>query len=357
MRALAALLVLTSHVIVLGQWTSAADSVWLRGFGMGWVGVDMFFVISGFVIGMSALKAAAGPDPNWRRAFAERRLRRIVPLYLLTCVVFVLLVDPTVLTRSLGSVALNIGTHLLFIHNLFVKTHGAINGPSWSIALEMQFYLLVALSAGWLARAPIWQFLLAWMGCAALWRFGTTFFLTPGASNPAIQIIATSQLPGVLDSFGLGIALARLAISGRLGSGWWRFGLWALAAAVLFKLAWDVYWPNSGYWDNTAMITFWRMLFAAASVALLGALAVCPSNGGWLTRPLRYLGEISYGIYLWHMPVLLTLLAATPWRGGQLLAGVAGGSIALAALSWHGFEKIWLRTPLEKMPPQTARSL
>ncbi|MEO9102394.1 MAG: acyltransferase [Burkholderiaceae bacterium] len=357
MRAAAALLVLTSHVINLGQWPGAAENVWLRGLGAGWVGVDMFFVISGFVIGMSALNAFTGSDPHWRSRFAERRLRRIVPLYFLTCLAFVFLVDPGIFLRGWIDGLQQVGTHLLFVHNLFVKTHGSINGPSWSIALEMQFYLLVALTAGWLVRAPIWQILLAWLGCAALWRFGTTFVLPPGSSNTAIQLIATSQLPGVLDAFGMGIALARLAISGRLGVGWLRFGLWMLAALVLFKLAWDIYWLHSRYWDNAGMIVWWRMLFAAGSVSLLAALVVCPTDGGWLLRPLRYLGQISYGIYLWHMPVLLTLLAATPWREGQLLAGVAGGSVVLAAISWHGFEKLWLTATVKPVPMQAARSL
>lgn len=356
MRAAAALMVLASHVITLSDWKNP-DSVWLRGFSAGWVGVDMFFVISGFVIGMTAIRAASGADADWRSRFAERRLRRIVPLYLLTCVAFVLLVDPSVLLRTPRQVLLNIGTHLLFIHNLFVSTHGSINGPSWSIALEMQFYLLVALSAGWLARVSIWRILLLWVGCAVLWRFGTTLVLTPGQSNPGIQLIASSQLPGVLDSFGMGIALARLALSGRLGVGWLRFFSWMLVSIALFVLAWETYWPHSGYWNNTAMIVGWRTLFAAASAALLGALVVCPTDGGWLTRPLRYLGEISYGIYLWHMPVLLTLLATTPWRHGELLAGVTGGAIALAALSWHGFEKLWLKMPPRPLLPQAARSL
>ena len=72
-----------------------------------------------------------------------------------------------------------------------------------------------------------------------------------------------------------------------------------------------------------------------------------PGDAGWLSRPFRYLGEISYGIYLWHMPVLLTVLEKTPWQGWKLLLATISWTLVLAALSWHGFEKLWLRPKMQ----------
>ncbi len=143
----------------------------------------------------------------------------------------------------------------------------------------------------------------------------------------------------------------------RLKPGWARCALAALAALLLLGLAWHFFWPRSAYWNNFGMIVFWRVLVASGTAALLAALIMCPSSGGWVLRPLRYLGIISYGIYLWHVPVMWTLIQTTPWREGQLLTGVLAGTFALAALSWHGFEKQWLRMPPKTVPRQAARSL
>ena len=347
LRGIAALLVLVLHVIVLGDWKSFPSEGLLRGFHLGWIGVDIFFVISGFVIGLTVLKAVRGDDTQgaklgWRYDFALRRLRRIVPLYLLTSLAFVWLVDPSTLLQGWKFATLNVASHLLFVHNLHPMTGGAINGVSWSIGVEMQFYLLMMLCAGWLARASIWRIVLVFSSCALLWRFATTLVLPPGASQWNLQLFASSQLPGTLDAFGFGIVLAKLAVSGRMGASWSRFALWSIAAALLVTLAWRTFWPHAGYWDVTPMIIGWRTLVAAAAAAVLAALVVCPIQGSWLLRPPRYLGEISYGIYLWHPMVVVTLMARTPWRGIDLLLGTLAGTILLSAFCWHVLEKPWL---------------
>lgn len=76
--------------------------------------------------------------------------------------------------------------------------------------------------------------------------------------------------------------------------------------------------------------------------AALAATLACPlPSNGWM-RPFHYLGEISYGLYLWHLLVLLSLLHMTTLRGQSLLWVILMGTIALASLSWHLMEKHWL---------------
>ena len=77
LRGLAALLVLVYHVIEVGAWKEFPVTGLALLARIGWVGVDLFFVISGFVIGKAAMEGAQGNAPGWRRNFAERRLRRI----------------------------------------------------------------------------------------------------------------------------------------------------------------------------------------------------------------------------------------------------------------------------------------
>ena len=95
----------------------------------------------------------------------------------------------------------------------------------------------------------------------------------------------------------------------------------------------------------------WVEIEQLTAAGLVAAAVACPVGGGWLFWPLRYLGEISYGLYLWHLPVLLTLMDKTPWRAGSLLWGTLAGTVVLAMFSWHAYEKPWLRSgPKGKAP-------
>ncbi len=354
LRGIAALLVVWYHVIEHGQWVTFPHHGIEKLPRMGWVGVDLFLVISGFVIGKAALQAHAS-TPDWRATFVERRARRIVPLYLATLIAYVALVSPEILRHGWHSVV-HVLSHVLFIHNLTPSTAGSINGPNWSVALEVQFYALIALATPWLARTAWWRMLLTWVAIAIAWRYATTWIWVPGQSDPNSQRVAATQLPGTLDQFGFGVCLAKLAVSGHLRFRPLRFALAAVVAAMLLSASWLIFWPRANYWHLPEMVVFWRTLLTVGLTALLACVVMLPLSPGWLSRPFRYLGEISYGIYLWHMPVLLTLLEKTPWKGIRLLSTTVLLTTILAAFSWHAFEKLWLnpRRP-EPDTPTTAR--
>lgn len=254
LRGFAAIVVLWYHVIELGKW----EQFPLEGAALlpriGWIGVDLFFVISGFVIGRAAIEGVAG-GPGWQRRYIDRRLRRIVPLYLATLATFLFLVDPTILRLGVQAVR-HVLTHLLFVHNLSVSTHGSINGPNWSVALEMQFYLLMLLAAPWIARSSWWKLLLIWVAVAIGWRWGTTLVLPPGSAQPMRQMIAATQLPGTLDGFVFGICLAKLSLQGRLGYTPVRLAAWMAAAVGLMWLTLWLFWQRPYYWNSPGMVIF-----------------------------------------------------------------------------------------------------
>lgn len=349
LRGLAAILVIWYHVIEYSGWVFPLHGAYLLP-RAGWIGVDLFFVISGFVIGKAAMEAC-GTTANWRATFFDRRACRIVPLYVATCVVYLFLVDPNILRFGRSSVA-HVLSHVFFVHNLLPHTAGSINGPNWSVALEVQFYLLVAVTAPWLVRNTWWRILLVWISVALAWRYATTLIWTPGHSDPTFQRVFATYLPGTLDQFAVGIALAKLAMSGHLQFRPLRFALWVAAAAALLAASWLIFWPRSNYWYLPEMVVFWRTLVSAGFAALLACVVMLPWSPTRWSRPFRYLGEISYGLYLWHLPVLLTLLDKTQWKGVRLLSTTLLFTVILAALSWHGFEKLWTRPRAARL--QTA---
>ena len=117
LRGFAAISVVIYHVIEIFGWTTFPTSGPLIWFRSGWMGVDLFFVISGFVI---ALSAFAEIDKNgvdrFQIPFMRRRIFRIVPLYYFTCLIFMAFIVPATLFEHFFP---NILTHILFIHNLF----------------------------------------------------------------------------------------------------------------------------------------------------------------------------------------------------------------------------------------------
>ncbi|HWS74038.1 MAG TPA: acyltransferase [Quisquiliibacterium sp.] len=357
LRAIAALLVLVYHVIEIGRWTGFPVTGPLLVVRAGWIGVDLFFVISGFVIGLSALQGHAREGAAFRAPFARRRLARIVPLYALTALAFLLLVEPSLLSAPLRTLATHLGSHALFLHNLHPNTHGSINGPNWSVALEMQFYAAMMFAAPWLARSTPLRVLPALVLLAWAWRAAVAWFVGPGVDHAHLLHVYSSQLPGTLDAFGFGIVLA-MAIAGghrsiaaMLAQSWRNFALWSLAFAVLFAAAMEVYWPRASYWDRPAMIVLWRTLLAASFCCLVAAAVALPAQRALALRPLRYLGEISYGIYLWHLPVLLTMVAVPGLAGERLMWRVLACTLVLAAFSWHFFERPFVRRAHQRPAP------
>jgi peptidoglycan/LPS O-acetylase OafA/YrhL len=346
LRALAAALVLVYHMAQMGPLKGLPDHVLVQIFtGFGWIGVDLFLVISGFVIALSAFSGVQQQGAQFRRSFAIRRLARIVPLYLMTCVLFVVLLKPHYLIVSKLALVGHIGSHLLFLHNLMPSTHGSINGPSWSVALEMQFYLLMMWLAPWLARHKPLRVLLVAVLVAAAWRFLTTLIWVPGVAPISVQFVYLTQLPGTIDAFALGIAMA-LAVTQRnafatqfLTVGWRSFlGWFCIASVLLFAVMWMLL--NYNYWGNTTMLVGWRLALALGFAAMLASVVTLPIAGARLLAPLRYLGTVSYGIYLWHMLVIISIVNWVPHMGGaRFMVTVLACTLLLASLSWHLLEK------------------
>jgi peptidoglycan/LPS O-acetylase OafA/YrhL len=344
LRGFAAISVVVYHVIEFFSWTSFPDSnpvaLWFR---VGGFSVDLFYVISGLVITLSLLKQADHDPAGYQKTYLRRRLARIVPLHYLTCLAYVALIVPAILKiPSLPSIALR---YLTFTHNWTSSTLGLINGQNWSLGVEVQFYLLLLLAAPLLRRVHPLYLLLVLIPFAWLWR-AVAFGYYCGQFKAWLNMtwFSTTQLPGSLDEFAFGIALAIALHQDRQGK-LLRFlrsmrWVWPLATALLIQQTMKIYFANGQYWNDPAMVIFWRTMLGASWALLV--VSICAINDFWfvkLTLPLRYLGTISYGIYLWHSIVINLLKPYLTGHPPLACAATLALTILLASLSWHLFEK------------------
>ena len=336
LRAFAAISVVVYHVIVYTDWQSFPMTGPLLTFRIGWIGVDLFFVISGFVITRSALSLWRAEPSTFIRTYWARRLARIVPLYLLTSVLWILLFLPNFFEQPPLRALWQIAAHITFIHTFWPFTFNAINGVTWTLGLEMQFYLLVAFLVPWLARTSAMRIWVAFVLIAWIWR-GVMVYFSVGL-EPVRIFMRTMQLPGMLDVFGAGIFLA-LWLDRRPEPRKRAVWLWGTAAIASGTLCMSVYLANATYWDSPAMMTFWRTLLGMFFLCIVATAVHLPSIARtWPLRPVWYLGQVSYGIYLWHLFALKLCLRIPGLTSAEVLVITLGLTVLLAATSWHFFE-------------------
>lgn len=337
LRGFAALCVLVYHVIEHAGWTSFPSSGPLVVFRLGWLGVDLFFVISGFVIAYSALRSFRAEPARFARRYWKHRLARIVPLYVLTLVLWIAFFWREFFDQPARAWSLQLASHLGFVHTFWPETFGSIDGANWSVGIEMQFYLAIALLVAWIERTPGWRIWLIGIVIAWTWRAAMAWaHMGDGASSVFMHV---SQLPGCLDEFGAGIFLAKRVLGDReLPPA--RAAAWIGAAVATGWIAMAIYWPRAGYWNIPGMIVFWRTPLAVFLVCVVASAVYLPPSLArrWLA-PLDALGEVSYGIYLWHLLALELALRLYGTRPVPVLLATLALTVLAASLSWRYVEK------------------
>lgn len=273
--------------------------------GTGLMGVELFFFISGFVLFYPyARHLFEGKALQTVGHFAERRFLKIVPSYAIALFAAAPLLGQFV---SPLHALWQIVAHLLFIHTFWVDTWVGINGVLWSLGVEVQFYLIFPALCWAFRRQPVVVYLLM---CA-----GAIGYRMWAAHIDVGDYVRMQQMPAYLDLFADGMLAAYAFVWLRNRPNHERFAwlatLIAAAAAVglyalLANLHTKLYIPN-GYnaWQATNR-PFFGGLVAVFTVAALFSyrwLHVAIANPF-----LRYLGIISYNLYLWHNVVMLYML-------------------------------------------------
>lgn len=278
----------------------------------------MFFVLSGFLIG-GILINARGAD-NYFGAFYLRRACRILPLYavLVAGVLSVWSVAPEAARAALFSDMVPGWSYLVFAQNYFMAAAGSFGtvmlAPTWSVAVEEQFYLLLPLVV--FACPPR---VLPW-GLVILTGSGVFFRAWLGWPKGGLL------LPGVIEPLAGGILLAWAFHRRRE----WLGSRWARGAALAAVCA-----GGAGMVAGLlgALAAVWRELFIGLFWCGGFWLVLC-GMGAWWTGPLRSgllrgTGRISYGLYLLHLPVNVAVF----YLAGPVAGALAGAALTVAGLA------------------------
>ena len=310
----------------------------IPGFGGGYVGVDVFFVISGYLITQLLEDSRDESARHTLATFYVRRVRRILPALLVTCLVTAIVAVALLTPEELVNVGKFVAATPLLLSNVATLTTSAYFVPSdrllplshlWSISVEEQFYLiypllLIAITRYRLPHRRLTLFVLASVSLAScVWASHHR----PEANYVLAPTRAWELLLGAMLAIG-GTPRIRHRIAAE--------GL-AVASLVGAAIAVHLYRPQTPYPGTAAMLP---CLATAALLATGGSPQPALINRMLSWRPLVFIGLISYSLYLWHQPLLVfvnyyRIVPLTPAATTVLLAA----TLLVSAASWRFIEK------------------
>ena len=373
-RAIAALSVLVFHVWLYradrprGTRPELLDQVLFHAN----TGLICFFVLSGYLLYRAFARAAlTGAQGVAIGPFARRRIARIIPAYWV-CGAVSLALFWVVGYDDLTPAPHELPLYALLLHNYSAETIGGLNPVTWTLCVEMAFYALLPL-VGWAAlrlgprrvSAQV-ALVVALIAVSPVWN---VVVLEQGWGS-----LAERALPAFLAAFGAGMLVAVWVEWRAAGGRCRRSSLGSRATAALVAgaalvVVGDAVVHENGWWLRDGIFSGGLLrpsaqaqalghLGAATGFALLVAAAAAGSGPAvrWLSwRPLAAVGVISYGVYLWHVPLLLVVREAglLPVALVPRLLVVLAMSLAAAAASWRWVERPWIeRRPAARGEPR-----
>jgi peptidoglycan/LPS O-acetylase OafA/YrhL len=353
LRGLAILLVVFYHLFLPHRSFHGADpGILLQAAQTGWMGVDLFFVLSGFLI--TGILLETRTQPHYLRNFLGRRFLRIWPLYylnLLGLLVLIPMVMPSPPAELLG-MGDKQGWFWLYAANWLFAAEGGFGKTSggyfWSLAVEEQFYLVWPLVVYALSERSLLRTSLALLALSLVSRIVLVHL---GVSTGTLYTMTFTHLDGLA----VGSCLAVCARSPQLSARLVRMLPSAAAAAVLGLIAIRLADQDFFFWSRQ-MATYGYTCIAVLSGALL-ILVLRSDTSSWLSRLFtnRFMaacGKFSYALYLVHVPVagllfplvMRALKRFEPTLGynGMFIVFMATAfalSWGLSVASWHLFEK------------------
>lgn len=378
LRAVAALSIVIFHALHAADFqNSPASHLFGNYFWYLSTGVHLFFVLSGFLLFLPYARAMLlnRELPNhWR--FYRRRALRILPAYWTALVILAWLQTTDHVHAGFTS---SIVTHALMLHDMFPAFNRDFEGPFWTLAIEAQFYLLlpfIAAALAWFVGASrsAGRLLggIALLTLLALGVRGLDIVLTNGMPKTATGgfaptfVLATMGMQGkYLEVFFMGmfasvIYVAMAEMNGLSATTRRQLAWLVLLASIIIILlaiphtvnATPMFQPSPG-WGLGALI--YPMIVGVGYASLLLAVVGGSSAIRWFfeTRPLRFVGLISYSLYIWHLPVILAIIPL--FTGVPLLVRVVC-AFGVAYLSYQLVERPFLKRRSRQDTPRSTRA-
>ncbi len=310
MRGTAALILAWYHIWLFSWLRPELKIGGVTIFDVAWIprtaflGADLFFFVSAFCLFTPYARHlfAGGTKPKLAH-YWDRRIRKIVPSYLLALAVTIGL---SASGFDWGELVRTTLVHLTFTQNLWHDRVGYHNGVLWSLAIEVQFYVLFPLVAWAFSRKP----LITWIAMVAIalaYRLAVSGCCL--MNEPIYRV-----LPAYLDTFAFGIACAYALHWLRANVDMNRYRLWATLGTVAFFFAVIGLCQNcSEHLEATAGRESWQVLGRPIIAAAFFGFALCACSA---YRPMRalignpfliFISTISYNIFLWHHIIAIWL--------------------------------------------------
>jgi len=367
-RGLAILLVMAVHFVGDAPATSALQRVVVKGAGYGVLGVDLFFVLSGFLI--TGLLLDAKGSPHYFRNFYARRTLRIFPLYYFVLAVLFLVLPRLIEPSPLFAVALHRQIWLwTYTANFRIALDGSWSALTyvshfWSLAIEEHFYLLWPMAVFLLSRRALERLCVGVMVGALLLRIGLVLH---GVNEISVSVLTPCRLDTLVTGGLLACLVRREALGARLversgraalvlGAGIVALSAFCATAKVGLPVLHQVRASGYALFFGALTLVSLRPPTEALSRVFQGSL-------------LGFFGKYSYGLYVYHGLIAWLLVDLDAYArleaisGSHLLAIVLRAalgllsSLAIALLSYHLLEARFLALKRYFEPRSTAAPL
>lgn len=312
------------------------------GFSGGFVGVDVFFVISGFLMTGIVVRGLEGTTGQGFRLFDfyMARARRIVPALLVLCVVLMVLGWFFLAPHDYVKLAREADRALLFIsNNYYNKNSGYFDADSherillhtWSLSVEWQFYMLYPLVLMLLAKLGV-RWLPYWIGLLVLVSLGVSIYQSSNDATYAFYMLPSRAWEMLIG--GLVFYASRGSCLAQARQHLYFPGVFAVFLAIALYSA-DTRWPGIP-----------ALLPALGSALIIFAGRDCWTNKNFIAQRL---GDWSYSIYLWHWPLVVALVLLDMQEFSFWSLALIGLSVLLGWLSYKLIEN-----PLRKLLSKPA---